>query len=67
MVVIYYVCGVGGDGDYVDGDDGANYVVDGDCVCGNDGGNNDNGKNDVEVGKDGHVILVDTHGDYQPW
>ena len=24
-------------------------------------------KNNVEVGKDGHVILVDTHGDYQPW
>ena len=23
-------------------------------------------KNNVEVGKDGHVILVDTHGDYQP-
>ena len=44
MVVIYYVCGVGGDGDYVDGDDGADYVDDGDCVCGNDGGNNDNGK-----------------------
>ena len=24
-------------------------------------------KNNVEVGKDAHVILVDTHGDYQPW
>ena len=44
MVVIYYVGGVGGDADYVDGDDGADYVDYGDCVCGNDGGNNDNGK-----------------------
>ena len=24
-------------------------------------------ENNVEVGKDDHVILVDTHGDYQPW
>ena len=44
MVVIYDDCGVGGDADYVDGDDRADYVGDDNCVCGDDGGNNDNGK-----------------------
>ena len=24
-------------------------------------------ENNVEVGKDDHVILVGTHGDYPPW
>ena len=44
MVVIYDDCGVGDDAYYVDGDDGADYVDDGDYVCCDDGGYKDNGR-----------------------
>ena len=37
-------CDVGANAAYVDGDDNTDYVDDGDHVCGDDGGNNDNGK-----------------------
>ena len=67
VVVSYDDCGVGGDADYVDGDDMpimlmivnlfvAMMVVITMMV-----------EYNVEVGKDDHVILVDTHSDYQPW
>ena len=44
IVVIYDDCGVGGEADYIDGDDNTNYVDDGDYVCCDNGGNNDDGR-----------------------